>query len=169
MALWHAGEGRVYQRFEFVARKNQSEASGLNDKATFFVTSKLVSKLVSIWFCDFCKIAITLINKGENVAPQVGFEPTTYRLTAERSTTELLGNIKVCRNILSKKSGLSMIFHIFLQFFLINIVCCISLQECKFDFLCWVPSFVNKKIARERRCQINSHKMQLGFSNHILD
>ncbi|MBO5394867.1 MAG: hypothetical protein J6A28_03075, partial [Clostridia bacterium] len=23
-----------------------------------------------------------------------GFEPTTYRLTAERSTTELLGNIK---------------------------------------------------------------------------
>lgn len=37
------------------------------------------------------------------MAPQVGFEPTAYRLTAERSTTELLGNIKVCRNILSKK------------------------------------------------------------------
>lgn len=28
------------------------------------------------------------------LAPQVGFEPTAYRLTAERSTTELLGNIK---------------------------------------------------------------------------
>ena len=29
------------------------------------------------------------------LAPQVGFEPTAYRLTAERSTTELLGNIKL--------------------------------------------------------------------------
>ena len=29
------------------------------------------------------------------LAPQVGFEPTTYRLTAERSTTELLGHIKL--------------------------------------------------------------------------
>ena len=29
------------------------------------------------------------------MAPQVGFEPTTYRLTAECSTTELLGNIKL--------------------------------------------------------------------------
>ena len=32
-----------------------------------------------------------------SVAPQVGFEPTTYRLTAERSTTELLGHIKFGR------------------------------------------------------------------------
>ena len=30
-----------------------------------------------------------------DLAPQVGFEPTAYRLTAERSTTELLGNIKL--------------------------------------------------------------------------
>ena len=29
------------------------------------------------------------------LAPQVGFEPTAYRLTAERSTTELLGNIEL--------------------------------------------------------------------------
>ena len=28
------------------------------------------------------------------LAPQVGFEPTAYRLTVECSTTELLGNIK---------------------------------------------------------------------------
>ena len=31
-----------------------------------------------------------------HLAPQVGFEPTTYRLTAERSTTELLGHILSC-------------------------------------------------------------------------
>lgn len=30
-----------------------------------------------------------------NLAPQVGFEPTAYRLTVECSTTELLGNIKL--------------------------------------------------------------------------
>ena len=29
------------------------------------------------------------------LAPRIGFEPTTYRLTAERSTTELPGNIKM--------------------------------------------------------------------------
>jgi hypothetical protein len=31
-------------------------------------------------------------NKGVKVAPQVGFEPTTLRLTAECSTVELLRN-----------------------------------------------------------------------------
>ncbi len=30
---------------------------------------------------------------GEEVAPQVGFEPTTRRLTAGCSTTELLRNV----------------------------------------------------------------------------
>jgi hypothetical protein len=29
------------------------------------------------------------------VAPEVGFEPTTNRLTADRSTTELLRNLAV--------------------------------------------------------------------------
>ena len=27
------------------------------------------------------------------MAPRVGFEPTTYRLTADRSTAELSGNV----------------------------------------------------------------------------
>src|SRR5207245_4523759 len=30
-----------------------------------------------------------------NLAPEVGFEPTTNRLTADRSTTELLWNVSV--------------------------------------------------------------------------
>ena len=28
------------------------------------------------------------------MAPRVGFEPTTYRLTADRSTAELSGNVQ---------------------------------------------------------------------------
>ena len=32
---------------------------------------------------------------GFTLAPQVGLEPTAYRLTVECSTTELLGNINV--------------------------------------------------------------------------
>jgi hypothetical protein len=31
----------------------------------------------------------------QKVAPEVGFEPTTNRLTADRSTTELLRNLAV--------------------------------------------------------------------------
>ncbi len=33
----------------------------------------------------------------KKMAPEVGFEPTTKRLTAARSTTELLGNDVGCR------------------------------------------------------------------------
>ena len=32
-------------------------------------------------------------NRGEKMAPEVGFEPTTNRLTADRSTTELLRSV----------------------------------------------------------------------------
>ena len=35
------------------------------------------------------------IRDSQRLAPQVGFEPTAYRLTVECSTTELLGNIKL--------------------------------------------------------------------------
>ena len=35
------------------------------------------------------------IERLERVAPEVGFEPTTNRLTADRSTTELLWNVSV--------------------------------------------------------------------------
>lgn len=34
-----------------------------------------------------------IINLTSIKTPQVGFEPTTYRLTADRSTAELLGKI----------------------------------------------------------------------------
>ena len=37
------------------------------------------------------KVSLTFIN--ETLAPQVGLEPTTFRLTAERSAIELLRNI----------------------------------------------------------------------------
>ena len=36
--------------------------------------------------------ALCLLSYGSGVAPPVGFEPTTYRLTAERSTVELRRN-----------------------------------------------------------------------------
>ena len=36
------------------------------------------------------------------LAPRVGFEPTTNRLTADRSTTELPGNILIWRKIIHK-------------------------------------------------------------------
>ena len=40
-----------------------------------------------------------------NLAPEVGFEPTTKRLTAARSTTELLGNLlPVCAQFRSGRS-----------------------------------------------------------------
>ena len=37
---------------------------------------------------------VSIFTRGEKLAPEVGFEPTTNRLTADRSTTELLWTVK---------------------------------------------------------------------------
>ena len=42
-----------------------------------------------------CNITLEDVEKNNlNITPQVGLEPTTIRLTAERSTTELLKKTK---------------------------------------------------------------------------
>ena len=45
---------------------------------------------------DTLSITLTILQQNSllNLAPQVGLEPTTLRLTAECSTTELLRNTK---------------------------------------------------------------------------
>ena len=53
--------------------------------------------------CRSCQCKMRLSDSGERklktfkLAPEVGFEPTTNRLTADRSTTELRWNFWVAR------------------------------------------------------------------------
>src|SRR5437763_4802000 len=62
--------------------------------------------------CRSCQCKMRLSDSGERklktfeMAPEVGFEPTTNRLTADRSTTELLWN-----DDLPRKSGVTVCAH----------------------------------------------------------
>lgn len=46
----------------------------------------------AIWIAQYINAPLGERIHGQNLAPEVGFEPTTNRLTADRSTTELLWN-----------------------------------------------------------------------------
>ena len=66
---------------------------------------------------------------GEEVnimAPQVGFEPTTYRLTAGCSTTELLRNVTFASEHFSILATFFLFVNAFLKKFLVTRSCLVA-------------------------------------------
>ncbi len=60
------------------------------------------------------------------LAPQVGFEPTTYRLTAGCSTTELLRNVTFCSEHFYIVATFFLSVNAFLKKFLATISCLVA-------------------------------------------
>ena len=63
-------------------RARQAKVGGLRLLVTF-----------SVFRGDRLFAAVTRLGLPKKMAPEVGFEPTTNRLTADRSTTELLRSV----------------------------------------------------------------------------
>ena len=84
--------------FEFFWRTSIFEYSYF---LSYFLKANLLKRLCVLNCFNFWQstkrnksqdLRIIFWNLKKNVSPQVGLEPTAYRLTADRSTTELLRN-----------------------------------------------------------------------------